>query len=254
MSQVPASRVAVLAPHPDDEVLGCTSVLVEHDTVVVHVTDGVPVGTMGNAARALSEARQQEARNVCSVLEARVERVVMLDERDQEVWCRTDAVARALVALLPALHVDTVYAPALQCGHPDHDGVYVAAELARAALGNLRLDWRCYALYALDGRGTPGYGWLHPGLYPRVTNREFTPEETERKSAALRAFVTQVHHGSVVQSWLDTPAAERFAPLPPRDAPFPFLRSYYDEVFRFAEQGIERGTVDRVLRAALAGV
>ena len=99
-----------------------------------------------------------------------------LDERDQEVWCRTDAVARALVALLPALHVDTVYAPALQCGHPDHDGVYVAAQLARAALGNLRLDWRCYALYALDGRGTPGYGWLHPGLYPRVTNREFTPE------------------------------------------------------------------------------
>ena len=62
MSQVPASRVAVLAPHPDDEVLGCTSVLVEHDTVVVHVTDGVPVGTMGDAARARSPRRASRKR------------------------------------------------------------------------------------------------------------------------------------------------------------------------------------------------
>ena len=43
--------------------------------------------------------------------------------------------------------------------------------------------------------------------------------------------------------------------MPPGDAGFPVLRSYYDEVFRFAEQGIDkRGTVDRVLRAALASV
>ena len=41
------SRVAVLAPHPDDEVLGCASVMVEHDTLVVHVTDGVPLNVGG---------------------------------------------------------------------------------------------------------------------------------------------------------------------------------------------------------------
>jgi len=69
---------------------------------------------------------------------------------------------------------------------------------------------------------------------------------------ALRAFTTQVHAGSVVQSWLDAPANERFAPMPARDAAIPHLRSYYDEVFRFDEQGIDRGTVDRVLRAALS--
>jgi hypothetical protein len=40
--------------------------------------------------------------------------------------------------------------------------------------------------------------------------------------------------------------------MPKRDAPLPHLRSYYDEVFRFDEQGIDRGTVDRVLRDALA--
>ena len=68
----------------------------------------------------------------------------------------------------------------------------------------------------------------------------------------MRAFTSQVHAGSVVQSWLDAPASERFAPMPARDVPIPHLRSYYDEVFRFDEQGINRGTVDRVLRTALS--
>ncbi|HEY7105266.1 MAG TPA: PIG-L family deacetylase [Acidimicrobiia bacterium] len=249
----PVGRVAVLAPHPDDEVLGCTSVLTEHDVVVVHVTDGVPVGVCGHEATALAAAREQEARTACAVVGARVERFVTLDAQDQELWCSTSDVALALVELLPTLHLDAVYAPALQSGHPDHDGLYVAAQLARSALAASEIEWWCYALYALDDRGRPGYGWLHPGLYPDVVDRAFTAEETARKSAALRAFTTQVHAGSVVQSWLDAPAPERFAPMPQRDAPLPLLRSYYDEIFRFAEQGIDRGTVDRVLRAALAG-
>src|SRR5262245_3685708 len=245
------SRVAVLAPHPDDEVLGCTSVLLEHDVVVVPVTDGVPGGVTGGESQALAAARAREASDACAVLGARVEQFVTLDARDQEVWCATRDVADALVALLPTLRVDAVYAPALQSGHPDHDGVYVAAQLTRDTLGPSPMQWWCYALYALDDRGRAGYGWLHAGLFPDVTDRAFTPEETARKSAALRAYTTQVHDDSVVQRWLDNPVAERFAPLPPRDAPIPLLRSYYDEVFRFAEQGIDRGTVDRVLRAAL---
>jgi LmbE family N-acetylglucosaminyl deacetylase len=246
------SRVAVLAPHPDDEVLGCTSVLVEHDVIVVHVTDGVPASVIGDAATSLRAARDGESRDACVELGARVERFVTLDAVDQEVWFRTVDVANTLAELLPALECDAVYVPAFQSGHPDHDGVYVAAQLARSALSDARIRWTCYALYALDDRGTPGYGWLHPGLFPVVTDRPFSPDETDRKSRALRAFTTQVGSGSVVQSWLDAPVAERFAPLPARDAPIPLLRSYYDEVFRFGEQGIDRGTVDRVLRDALA--
>ena len=168
------------------------------------------------------------------------------------MWCRTSEIAGALTELLPSLECEAVYAPAFQSGHPDHDGLYVAAQLARSALNHPRLQWNCYALYALDDRGHPGYGWLHPGLFPDVTDRPFSAEEIEQKSRALRAFTTQVHPGSVVQSWLDGPVNERFAPMPARDASIPHLRSYYDEVFRFDEQGIDRGTVDRVLRAALS--
>ena len=247
------SRVAVLAPHPDDEVLGCSSVLVEHDVTVIHVTDGVPPNVTGNDATALRAAREQEARDACKELGARVERFVTLDVHDQELWSQTGVVAGDLAQLLPGLSVEAVFAPAFQSGHPDHDGLYVAAQLARRALSTLpEIDWRCYALYALDDRGRPGYGWLHSGLFPRVDERVFSSEELERKARALRCFGTQVSPGSVVQSWLDTPTNERFAPLPPIDARVPLLRSYYDEVFRFGEQGIERGKVDRVLRSALA--
>jgi LmbE family N-acetylglucosaminyl deacetylase len=246
------SRVAVLAPHPDDEVLGCTSVLLEHDVMVVHVTEGVPASIAGDEAVALRAARDRESRDACAELDVEVERFVTLNALDQEVWCRTSEIGNALAELLPSLECDAVYAPAFQSGHPDHDGLYVAAQLARSALSQLRLRWNCYALYALDDRGQPGYGWLHPGLFPDVTDRVFSAEETEQKSRALRAFTSQVHAGSVVQSWLDAPASERFAPMPARDAPIPHLRSYYDEVFRFDKQGINRGTVDRVLRAALS--
>ena len=168
------------------------------------------------------------------------------------MWCRTAEVASALADILPSLACDAVYAPAFQSGHPDHDGLYVAAQLARSALDQPNVRWNCYALYALDAHGHPGYGWLHPGLFPDVTDRPFSVEDFERKSRALRAFTTQVHAGSVVQSWLDAPVNERFAPMPARDAPLPHLRSYYDEIFRFDEQGIDRGTVDRALRKALA--
>jgi LmbE family N-acetylglucosaminyl deacetylase len=246
------ARIAVLAPHPDDEVLGCASLLAEHDAVVVHATDGVPPNMSEAEAATLRAARADEARKACEELGAHVERFVTLDARDQELWSSTDEVAAALVVLLPTLDVRAVYVPAFQSGHPDHDGLYVAAQLARRELGSSSMEWYCYALYALDERGRPGYGWLHPGLFADVTERVFSAEELERKARALRQYVTQVSPGSVVQSWLDAPVNERFAPLPPMDAPMPLLRSYYDEIFNFREQGIDRGKVDRVLRAALA--
>jgi hypothetical protein len=88
-------------------------------------------------------------------------------------------------------------------------------------------------------------------LFPNVTEHPFTHEEFARKADALRAHHSQVNDDSVVQAWLDAPVNERFAPLPPRHTPIPPLRSYYDEIFRFHEQGIDRDTVDRTLRAAL---
>jgi LmbE family N-acetylglucosaminyl deacetylase len=242
----------VLAPHPDDEVLGCASLLMEQDAAIVHVTDGVPPNVAENDATALRAARDQEARDALAELGTHVHRLVTLDARDQELWRATVDVAEELAELLPTLGVDRVLVPAFQSGHPDHDGLYVAAQLARRALAGQRLEWRCYALYALDERGRPGYGWLHPGLFPDVEERVFSEEEMDRKARALRKFVTQVSPGSVVQAWLDAPTNERFAALPPSDAPLPLLRSYYDEVFHFREQGIDRGKVDRVLRAALA--
>jgi LmbE family N-acetylglucosaminyl deacetylase len=249
--RVPTTRVAVVAPHPDDEVLGCASVLVSCDTIVVHATDGVPRNVVGEAARELRSTREREARAACALLGARVERFVDLGERDQELWSRAEAAGRALADVLGRAVVGAVYVPAFQSGHPDHDGLYVAAQIARDALVDQSIEWWCYALYALDDRGRAGYGWLHPDLFPDVTERRFTSDELTRKADALRAYHSQVHDDSVVQAWIDAPVNERFAPLPPRDTPIPPLRSYYDEIFRFHEQGIDRDTVDRTLRAAL---
>src|SRR5262245_20247825 len=130
------SRVAVLAPHPDDEVLGCTSDLTGGDDVlVVHVTDGVPVGVTGDAAAELRAARDTEARDACRLLGARVERFVTLDAHDQELWSSTAMVADSICEVLRQFPCAAVYVPAFQSGHPDHDGLYVAAQLARSRIG-----------------------------------------------------------------------------------------------------------------------
>ena len=94
------SRVAVLAPHPDDEVLGCASVMVEHDTLVVHVTDGVPLNVGGKHER-LAATRRQEAQAAHRRLGAKVHAIERLGVRDQEVWKQTDEVARASLTFSP---------------------------------------------------------------------------------------------------------------------------------------------------------
>ena len=94
------------------------------------------------------------------------------DALDQEVWCRTSEVAAALVDLLPSLHVRRGVRARVP-ERPPRPRRPVRRRAARAprALTSSSVEWSCYALYALDDRGRPGYGWLHPGLFPDVTDR-----------------------------------------------------------------------------------
>ncbi len=48
----------VVAPHPDDEVLGCSAVLYRSSATVVHVTDGVPPWTPTDGREELRSTRQ----------------------------------------------------------------------------------------------------------------------------------------------------------------------------------------------------
>ena len=80
------SPTIVLAPHPDDEVLGASTVLRHGPTTVVHVTDGVPPWTERMAWATLLARRQAECATAWAVLGADVAGSVQLGFDDLTVW------------------------------------------------------------------------------------------------------------------------------------------------------------------------
>jgi LmbE family N-acetylglucosaminyl deacetylase/glycosyltransferase involved in cell wall biosynthesis len=116
-------RVLALAPHPDDETIGCGGALALHaranDPIkVVFLTNGAQGDTTGRMNRDVYVAlRQQEAKEACA----------RLGVTDLEFWpCEDRSLAgargalRRLMDLIDGYRPDLVYAPSPLEFHPDH--------------------------------------------------------------------------------------------------------------------------------------
>ncbi|MCF8083211.1 MAG: PIG-L family deacetylase, partial [Deltaproteobacteria bacterium] len=116
-------KVLVLAPHPDDETLGCGGTLALHaqagDTLkVVFLTNGAAAESSGRTAKqAYIALRQDEARAACACLGI----------GDLEFWpCEDRALAGSrgalsqLLDLLESFQPQLVYVPSPLEFHPDH--------------------------------------------------------------------------------------------------------------------------------------
>ena len=126
--------VLILAPHPDDETLGCGGVIALHaaqgDSVTVIIaTDGGsgdPEGRYGDAD--FLELRQAESRNAAEILG-----VTSLqfwgypDGKLAEASDLVDRISEAIRTIQPAL----VYYPSIKDVHPDHWALAVAVNRAR---------------------------------------------------------------------------------------------------------------------------
>lgn len=129
-------RVLVLAPHPDDETIGCGGSLALHtgagDPVkVVFLTNGARGDMAGAYSReAYVALRREEAQEACRVLGV----------TDLEFWAQEDrALAesreglRRLVRLLAEYRPGLLYAPSPLEFHPDHRAAcYLLQEAVRA--------------------------------------------------------------------------------------------------------------------------
>jgi LmbE family N-acetylglucosaminyl deacetylase/glycosyltransferase involved in cell wall biosynthesis len=122
-SDLSGRRVLVLAPHPDDETIGCGGTLVIHvragDPVkVVFLTNGSEGDSRGEFDRdQYVNIRQREARNACA----------RLGVTDLEFWPYDDrslagsrGALRRLIDLFRAFCPDIVYGPSPLEFHPDH--------------------------------------------------------------------------------------------------------------------------------------
>lgn len=132
-----AQRVLVLAPHPDDECIGCgglIAALVQRQVPVkvVLVTDG---GGAGGLPPGAGQLRQQEFLAALAVLGVREHALLGLPDgglHADAALC--DAIAHELRAFEP----DWLLTPALADAHRDHACVAAAARAAAPAQPGLR--------------------------------------------------------------------------------------------------------------------
>lgn len=118
------TRVMVIAPHADDEALGCGGTLYKHhlagDSVTaVFMTDGSQGDAMsgGITGQALIDLREREAREAAAILGIR--ECVFLRNPDTSLQCSPQTIAQ-LSGLLESTRPDVVYVPSPLDTHRDH--------------------------------------------------------------------------------------------------------------------------------------
>lgn len=139
-------KILIVAPHPDDEAIGCAG------TAMLHVDAGdrvcIAIATDGRRSTALPDPVTMASRRKLEAEEAgrlmRVESLKWLGLPEGE-WGLSD-MTRALVTVLQEFAPDIVYAPSQLDFHPEHLKVAHALALALATLSNLPARLRIYQI------------------------------------------------------------------------------------------------------------
>lgn len=173
----------VVAPHPDDEVLGAGGLLRRLGGTVVAVTDGDashPGSTVHSPAE-LAELRRAETEAALVALGRPRTPVVRLGHPDGGV--EEHRLTGQLTELLR---------PGRWCvatwrgdGHPDHEATGRAAAAACAATGAVLVEYPVWTWH-----------WARPGQqvvpWQRMRRLELEPADRSAKAAAIACFRTQI--------------------------------------------------------------
>ena len=223
----------VLAPHMDDETIGCGGTIALHAragaaVTVVFLTDGRNGGGLGalsGQARErrqveLIETRQREAQAALALLG--ISDMLCLGVRDGELAKSSELAAGKLRSILAQVRPDLVYLPLFTDEHTDHRAA--SEVLLLAALG-LQLSFTCV-----------GYEVWTP-LFPNcIVNIN---ETAGIKQHALERYESQLQDGDYVRAAMGLSAYRSIGLLGVRDSyaeaffmcPVTTYRMLHDEFF-----------------------
>jgi LmbE family N-acetylglucosaminyl deacetylase/glycosyltransferase involved in cell wall biosynthesis len=178
--EFPGTKILFVAPHMDDEVIGCGGMIQKYKKQGAHVTvafctsgSGVPRKLGSTTTLLVSEERVGESRKASSILG--VDEVTFFDLEDRAL-ARALEGAGHLRALIEAGSYDTVFTPGPDEFHPDHRAVWrwVTSEIETAA------PWIALYLYEVWGSCRPD------------TILPLDAQMWETKIAALQAYRSQL--------------------------------------------------------------
>ena len=191
-SQTATRSCLVLAPHPDDETLGCGA------TIMRKLAAGTPVQVIiaadGNWYRsgklsvdAVNEMREEEARRACAILGLPGENITFLRFEDRRLADHRGRLRDRLFDIFDTMNPEEIFVSSIIDNHPDHR---VLAELGRE-LAQARRD-RFPVLYEY-----PIWFW-DPRIWRVARLLELRPwivrteEFRTRKREAIAAYRSQV--------------------------------------------------------------
>lgn len=198
--------ILVLAPHADDESLGCGGLIAQaraagQDVHVAILTDGTRSHPNSRAypAQRLKALREQEAADAIAVLGVAPGRLWFFGHRDAAAPLRGEGLRRAagqLAGYVRAHGIATVCATWKHDPHHDHLAAHRIAALARRQAGFRHLS------YAVWGWTLPRTAWL-----PRTVVRGVRLDVTH--SLAMKRRAIACHVSQMTNLIDDDPAAFR---------------------------------------------
>lgn len=201
-----ARRTLVLAPHPDDETLGCGAAIArlrqaQQPVRVVIVTDGR--GSHRSAQMSpddLARLREAEAVQACAVLGVAAADIRFLQFADGTLTASAVALAERLAAEFADFAPEQLLYPSGLDGHPDHRALAAAAEQQLAA-GPVAVEGYAYPVWFWNLRAwltRPGQLLRLPGLWPVKLE---TAAVIECKRSALGAHRSQFENLTGEADW-----------------------------------------------------
>jgi LmbE family N-acetylglucosaminyl deacetylase len=209
----------VLAPHPDDETLGCGGLIARKRAAgarvrVIVVTDGrFSHRSSVIGPDRLSAIRRDESLRACAELGVPAEDVVHMGLVEGTIAERLDHVVAALTAELGASDPDDVFVTSSLDWHPDHRSLASAAERAvRRRPGPRLLEYPVWGWADGPWSNTPGrsapraaYDLLVEPITTLLGARPVTVRTDsgplERKRSALAAYLSQTTNLTGEDHW-----------------------------------------------------
>ncbi len=136
-----SETILVIAPHPDDESIGCGGAIALHrrhgdQVLTLFLTSGE--GSMKNMpAEEIWQIREAESRAALSVLSSELLGFLRLPDGrlDKQISQGGQAMAEAMEKAMGSIHPDRIYLPHGNEDHPDHQAVLPMLAAAYRQLG-----------------------------------------------------------------------------------------------------------------------
>src|SRR3569832_957804 len=138
LAEIAAHRTLVLVAHPDDEVIGASTLLPKlRNALFAYVTDGAPrdgrdAQSHGLNVDAYRKRRREERDAALSLCAVDRHRVIELGCPDQQAARELVRLSREVVRVVDERRIEFMLAPAYEGGHPDHDATAFIAHAAVA--------------------------------------------------------------------------------------------------------------------------